>query len=671
MNYKKMHQSVLEKYLGGKTFNVQFSQKFYIPLSQMESWGSILENCLSGKYVKGLISFENIDSSFKIDLWEAIIGYGNLGIHDILKLTMVCKSLAKYLCENNIEISFNLEHFLCDSFKNNCKSCTYGLLHNNYFAQLANFSSKQRESALFLATCRELDLNESMKYYKFSNLDIDTDYMTKCLTYASKRDDENKKKLLFHISNFPLKNNIQALKIFSDNFDEEIIENLVGNIRGPFSDDEMRIILPLYLKIGIVDIYHNTQYRIRYGNIYFNGSTHELKRTNENYLFLLNLIINNIGNYSNGIIIELIHILFSSQNIDETTILPIYKYISTYTDLDFNLVKKMLSATTNINLKLYLVPLAYKTFLSDELNFLNDTKELNILSINNCVNGSGKIYVDKLSEDELIQICINTKKECVRENILEHIKVTAYNPKIRYLINWAIVNDCINCVTHFIHSDYVDIDLKISLVPYMYAKKSSETCNLSFLDSNAKFNELSIREALKNRKETGFIYYSHLDNDTIFKLLYSIFISISYQGNIPSVLIKCIKNDNFKRYDKIFFSDQCDNFTTDSNSVYKLKINNNIYNLDHLKLLLSAIDNNSYRKIYDKIVNDLYKSAGQTESCIEHINEIISHHNFETIKPSRVIALLRLCHFDHDISKKIIINHSFFRKLYMKLEFNI
>lgn len=340
----------------------------------------------------------------------------------------------------------------------------------------------------------------------------------------------------------------------------------------------------------------------------------------------------------------------------------------------------------DIKYKILLVPCSYENWLSEELSFLNDTKELNYLSIKGASENMRshhygvKIYTDKLSAEECLCSIIENDHVKIKEILITKIKdkdISKYDELIIKIIDWIIKYDGYktNIVRSLMEMENIKIKLKILLVPILY--KEGSTFNLKFLDNNKELNELSINEALKYKNKNCTIYCKHLDNTNLLK--YIVIATFKSNYNLRSQLFKSIKNTNFNVYDINYeipeemvyscvqnmlpsnFVYNDDSYIYEDNEVickYKLKVSNKMFNLEYTRSILQYEP--SYHKIFNYIIDYLYSSKRQIDNFIDLIKLLIEHKSFIDIRPSRVIALLRLYQENNIICDKIINNHKFF-----------
>lgn len=344
----------------------------------------------------------------------------------------------------------------------------------------------------------------------------------------------------------------------------------------------------------------------------------------------------------------------------------------------------------DIKYKILLVPCSYKNWSSDYLSFLNDSKELNYLSIKAaCENMKShhykiNIYTDKLSAEECLKSIIEYDNITIKEILITKIKdkdVSKYDDLIIKIIDWVITYDGYKntIVRSLMEMENIKTKLKILLVPMAY--KEGSTFNLKFLDDNKELNELSINEALKYKDKNSIIYCKHLDNTTLLKY---IFITTSQSNyNLRSQLFKSIKNTNFNIYDikyeipeemvyscvqnmlpsNLVYNDN--SYIYEDNEVickYKLKVSNKMFDIEYTKTILQY-EHSYYHNIFNYIIDYLYSHKRQINNFMNLINYMIEHKSFIDIRHSRVIALMRLYQENNSMCDKIINNHKFFQSL--------
>lgn len=407
------------------------------------------------------ISECTINESFDFELWHVFLLY--LDMHDIFKLFTVCKTLRGYLSANPIKLKFNLDSFLLDAHENYCRHC------------IGSFGTNSRvERKLFLSMCKQLNVNLVLEHCKFKNIITDTNYVSKCIFYAVKRNYSEKKILFGYISNFNVKYNLKDLKILCEEYNREIIVRLSQHMRGPFTEEDTRFLLPLYCKADLTKLVRSIFGRLasvslgkRRENEIFQDLMFEFNNTNENYAFLLDLIKTNMKNYSWHIVSALLHGIVTTQNINSNDELFICKLASNYADK--KTIEHLLCIIRDPNYKIHLVPRAYKFNLEDELDFLNDSEEWNMVSVREWSKKdnihNSKIFIDKLSEDKLLQIILDTEDVYNKKYLIKKIKKISNNSsKIKEIIDWAINTKNIECIYHFIYFKNLDISLRFRML---------------------------------------------------------------------------------------------------------------------------------------------------------------------------------------------------------------
>jgi len=353
----------------------------------------------------------------------------------------------------------------------------------------------------------------------------------------------------------------------------------------------------------------------------------------------------------------------------------------------------------DIKYKILLVPLAYNNWCSKELTFLNKTKELNLLSIRMASEYSKEyhydleIYTESLSVREHLENFIKIDNIRVKERLLKKVvdkDVSKDIDLMQQIIDWVVNYDehkgYKNSLTNLLaEMKYLMTNLKYPLISISYTNQNSY--NLLFLDDSEELNEISIIEALKHNDEYRTIYCNKLSIDKLLK--YIVIATHKNNSNIRTQLFNKIfhyKNNKINQYHiydinynhnqefiyscvnnmlPINYIYNNDSYMYEDNEViykYKLRLSSKLFDCEYTKLILKHEDS-YYCKIFDYIVNELYINKYKINKSVDLINLLIDNNNFNKIKPSRIIALLKLYHEFNVISDKIIKNHEFFSKL--------
>jgi hypothetical protein len=630
-----------------------------------------------------LINYDNVNRLFPYALFETLLPY--LSPHHILKLAMVSKDLRLLIVNNKLPIT-NHETLLFSIAEYDCKRCInmFKRYHNSFLP------------TLFLAICKRMDFVKMKHFFVgkdlldigcdgvFPKCDIllpdvneSTNYFYNCVLYASKRDNINKKDLFEYISYHYVINHFDTLKIICEPRYEIVINN-VTSLSKFYNNEMLRFLVPL------------CTYNIQY----FSHVVNQLHKNKENSQYLLKLIVENVDIYYIKVIELLLEHLVLNQDIDPCDMMSIVKFASKYGTK--NTLIKLLDLIDN-DMKLLLVSKSYDHKLSDKLGFLNETKELNMLSIkeaneklfSSVVDDS--VYVDKLSVEEHLQAIVDTENLYVKTELLykiknENVDITNCKHLVKKIIDWIMDNgsygDIYENFLGLVYSTNLNLDYKLLFVPAMY--KYGKTSKLIFLGESKELNILSVKEAMKENRNK-FIFVNHLTNKEIFPFILEAV--NSNNSKLCRVLIQKIVCNNLQQYDTNYkvkdnmtiykqtqhmlpdhyvYND--DSYTDEDENVvckYKLKIDDKVLIQDYVMLLLK-IDPNCYCKIFDKFIDALYeKVGGRRDTSIIQSHDIayfmVTHEKFNLVRPSRVIALLRL-YSGYNISDTIIKTHKFFEQ---------
>jgi hypothetical protein len=758
------------------------------------------------------IKYDNVCHVFPYAIFESLLPY--LGPHYILQLMTVSKDIRSMLVNMKNPIRFDLDTLCFDVIAHDCKCCKSYLSNSlmllpKIFMEICKKGDKSQiqyigDSYLSLVNC-----GVKFTYPKFyvqieGCVKTEINFIHNCVLNASKRDNINKYKLLKYVSNLFRINQIDTLKIFFDTSNIKIIKTIVSKLfaYGDCTVHIKKFMLPYVCSHGMVD--------------YINSCT-RLDSTYSSYKFILQLLINNVDVYSSEIIERLLDILSSYPKYDQDNENIIIDLAAKFggNRLISNLLK-----IHDDSVKLRLIPKIYELGLSNslKLNFLDNTKELNMLSITEASKWKKfdvVVYVDKLDTKEILQNILNNDNQGVKSAlILQLDDVSLFHNEMKAIINWIIHGYKIESIdyvikkliNHIMRMQHLDTNLKILLVPFAYQNACTshlgflndskelnmlsiqEACNINgkfcveiysdrlsyeeklqliidinnlevkkklfddivnsnilensymmekfvrcmstcgcnisgryfdkiltsknidnklklllvplayynsdgskfeFLNENKETNMLSVQEALKHIYSDKFIFIDHLTNKELLPFIVKATDTNNYK--IRKLLIKKVKCYQLKYYDvanniddEMIIYSQIQNmlpahhiyneasYTYEDEDVickYKLKIDNKVLNLDYTKLVLQ-IDLNCYCKVFEHIISEL-RNTGYFDmkdvrpKARDVVAFMVEHEQFNRLSPYSVITLLKMCtSFKNygDLCTPIIKNHKFFNQ---------
>lgn len=437
----------------------------------------------------------NYAESLNFGFFETIIPY--LSVHDILVLFMTSKHLRVLIYNRHIPKEFDLDLLLIDIIDSKCKNCKF-LLKDTMKRTHGAFDLM---SHLFMTVCKKLDINKMNDYFKLGASENEN-YIHEYILYSSERKYEDKMNLFTYISDKFSITNLETMKIMctditpTDTRHAIIINNIVGSINIPLPSNEMlRFLLPYLCSYSL------TKY------LSYKTFLCKFEANNDNYLCLLKLINDNLHIYSPKVILILLELLITKQNIQSPDIYNLIKVTCTYGSVDIVI------------------------------------KLLNVIS-------RDENYMGYIPMKEFLQTIIDTDDTRVKLNLLKYIKfdynLSEFTELMSEIIIWVVNYDGEKnfVIAKLRHLKYLDAKLKILLSPEEYVNYNPEI--LEFLDDNEKLNEISIKFAM-NIDLWSAIYCSHLSNDKLFK-----YIDIAIKNNKYDVATTLILNCSSITNDKLF-----------------------------------------------------------------------------------------------------------------------
>lgn len=449
-----------------------------------------------------------------------------LKVHDILRLSTSSKkmhgAIKNYkgrIHTNNDNIISLMEHNCARCFKEaiqNCKSslpevfmmgCDKGVINRihdiNHVCKILfknDANIKYPEGREKLANCTNPECN----------------FIHTCVVYANKHKDSFKLLVFNLITKWFDVAHSETLEIICKVKERKIARNIDTEAIN-FIDDSIKIALPLWGMYGMVDA--------------FIQKIKMLDDNNSNYPYLLSMIQKNYGTWEKNIVKSIFdklvmdHIIFK-EHIEFIIMLA----------LDFgakNNILKLITSDIDIEFKILLTPLAYSYGLSENLQFLDDTKEYNLLSINEATknttnSGSRTVFTSKIPVDELVQIIIDTDNNKIKKKLIfqtnDNHDFSTLTTKMRTIIEsllkkYEVVRySGTKIIKHIINLKNLGLELKLLLVPWGYAHGITD---FEFLDDTKELNLFSIQQAdlLRDRYEAGPVYVSKLPIEELLEII--------------------------------------------------------------------------------------------------------------------------------------------------------
>lgn len=641
----------------------------------------IISVCPPTNIAKDISEYKYIES-FNFGFFETIIPY--LSTHDILVLFMTSKNLRVLICNRTMPKDIDLDSLLLDIIDSRCTHCKFLLKDNVKYTQ----GGIDLMQCLFMLVCKKLDIIKMKDYFNFKRIiKVEENHVHECVLYSSKRNYEDRTNLFTYISDNYVITNLDTIKIICNDINLHsinktsngtIINNIAGSMSMCFTSNEIiKYLLPYLCDHSF----------IKY--LSYNTFLCNFKASDDNYMYLLNLINDNQYIYSSRVISILLGLLIIKQKIDPLDIYNLIKLTCTYGD---------------------------EHVVSGLLSVIN----------------RNAIYSELIPMKDLLQTIIDTDNAIIKSKLILYIDtncdLSKFTQQILEIIIWVVNYEGHKypITNKLMHLKFLDEKLKILLSPteYIYHDESI----LEFLDDSEKLNEISIKMAM-TIKNWPVVYCSHLNNDKLFEYIDSAIKNNKY--NIALVLIlhininDCKHSDTslkiFKEVDTIYSQvqnirpphyvyDESSYAYKDSKVIckYKLKVldidRTKLFKLDYIQSLLQN-NPHHYCEIFEKIISgrdqqlreyewdrtkyfnrddreklysySLFKRAGINiytdesrcrkmlcEHNLEKLDELIifmiNHKNFSQMKLVHIIFLLNSYISSLRICYAIIKNYNFF-----------
>jgi hypothetical protein len=246
-----------------------------------------------------------------------------------------------------------------------------------------------------------------------------------------------------------------------------------------------------------------------------------IRSTNVGYEYFMKLIGDNLKTYTPDIIRQLLVMFVKAHSIKDENINTIYEWIMMFENS--RLISDIILNKANPKLNILLVPKAYEYNL--KLDFLKESKELNMLSIEQAIknNTTKQIYTDKLSNEGIANKIHTINNIDIQKHLLLKINGYGYsydrisNDVAKQLIDWVMEINDLDCTSHLIKCKVIDDEMKIPLLPKAYEYNMIDYMEGVF-KCTKELNVLTIEKAIKNNN-TKNIYTNKLSNDEIAKFV--------------------------------------------------------------------------------------------------------------------------------------------------------
>jgi hypothetical protein len=468
-------------------------------------------------YVKPNINCDNVNIYDPINypaLFDSLLPY--LEIHDLLKLINVSKRMQ--LTISKLYKECNIKNSLIDAIKYDCVKCTEDMF---YYFPCNNMSPQTYLTAIKYKSLKCLhimkhglwSINRYLGKYippteildTLENANIEDCFIHEIIIEASKHDNDTRTILFEYITKHINIGHLKSISIICQNPSQKMFKNMIKYIdydNYMFSSEYMVLMLHRMCLFNMVDdVIHNIK-----------------SLTQNNYPFLIDLLKKNYKNYDYRIVdIFIQYLIFLSIAKDD---IPFIIDLVDYVDSE-HMTLEILTSNVDDAIKMSCVRSAYKFNLSEYVARINETRELDILSIQQATNyGDGEVYINKLSTGEHLQFIIDAENLNVKERLIYKIsdnhKISCWDmEKMKTIIKWVITNDNKIAMEHFINLKSLDDTLKCMLVPKVY--EYDIYADLTFLSKTEEFNILSIKQAIKYNRT--YFYGNMLSIQRLLKLV--------------------------------------------------------------------------------------------------------------------------------------------------------
>ncbi len=632
------------------------------------------------------LTLGNIDNHYPINypaILEALLPF--LELHDILKLLMVSKCIQLTFLNNFKDTGIISENTIVNAMEHNCSRCVERMTNNADEIDLNVFMVGCKHNSLegiemlsnlyatrFLGGPITYNIQNSNTCFAYYTYFMDPDHNTEfnnfvhnCVVLSFNHTPVKTIKLLEHITKYFKITNLKTLTMICELQNKNIITNIVKHIE--YYDVDINIVKFLLPYLCEYDINDGAEYCI------------SILHCDDDYDYVMDLIKNNVNTYKSEIMLLLLKkIIYDCEDFGDDNEF-IIKSVNQYSDKQ--LLKETLKNTIiDDNLKMTLVTKAYELNLSEYLPFLKDTKELNIMSINEITkNETNVAYTNQFSSEELLNLIVNTNNIKIKTQLILSINDTydilKHDDSMKIIIDFVINNYNDILLKHVANLINIDIKFKIMLVPLVY--KNATNVSTIFLDDTEELNMLSLNEAIKYNDQR--VYASKLSFDTILKFI------VNTSSNVRESLLAQlnINTDELKKYDTniiINISNFCtitknilpkhykyldDVYNYEDNEVYyncKFKMSKKVVNLNYTKLLLE-MDESCYHEIFDMMM--ILLDTGK-HYFLKHgtktIKHLVEHPKFNDVSISNVIKLLKYYYDNNKLLNSIITKRYFFRQ---------
>jgi hypothetical protein len=202
----------------------------------------------------------------------------------------------------------------------------------------------------------------------------------------------------------------------------------------------------------------------------------------------------------------------------------------------------------DIDLKKKMIPIFYQTHIYDGSNFIDESIELNILSIKEAIkNNIGRVYTSQFSLEDLLYYIRTTENEIVKESLIEKIKdvpeLNNYDDDMEHIVKYVLNKGNRYLIYHLCNLKNLREQFIKLLVPIIYNSKFYYTHTfMDFLDETRDLNILSIEQSLIKGNIVQIFKSKLLLEDLLH------FIKVSHIFEIKRSLIMEI-NDTHNLYD--------------------------------------------------------------------------------------------------------------------------
>jgi hypothetical protein len=615
---------------------------------------------------KSEVSSSEVNVYFPInfpELLRVLLPY--LKYHDVFKLLRLCKGINLAYFGELREVHGSIEENVLNAMEHNCTHCVENLVLTNN-SQLFD---------VFKIGCKYGYVESinilSVKFSNIKRYDVDNKkkelftnelFVNECVRYAFAHDISITVLLLGCITKYFKIENVDILNMICQLENEHIIKNICNL---GISNEVSKVMLPFAWKYNIVNLITECLDIFTYDNDY-----------------LVELIKNNVDSDNTHIITLLLGKLFKSQTLNGLQLkendIVIFKQLADKI-IDKSVLLKIINNDSDNRDIIYN---AYKLGVSQSLYFLNDTKELNMLSIQEAIKyNGGAVFTGCLTTRELVNLIIGTTNVNVRTQLIS--KLSNYDTfcdlenEMKIIIGWVIMDNNPKIIEHLFELKNLDVKLKglflhklghkpdhylssvlrfhglvtlIATIPNNETRNKLTNLLYLFVEDMGQYDDEFIEKYDTNKKVLP-VNYDQVNYDCV---------DSPYALTFNMVIDKRILELNGVKFLLEFDAGK-------QSFMRKIKISKKILDLYHTKLILES-DDTHYYEILKKLLKVM--QSGIHKSSCKHvcgiINFLVDNQKFNDVKPSSVFKLiyhLKSMNGYEPLEDIIISKHNFFRQL--------